>query len=350
MTDPFGVLPDPNDDTPKYRPSLNPDDPIVSSLQKALKSSRVKSFELIDSRWNGNEVMKYECEDDKVYFVKMNRVEDPSVFVSEGVSLSALAKTKTIKTPIPLHIGKLPKVGDIGPGSFMVLEYLPLVPFGSMRPDNQVKLAQNLAELHSSKVHDELHKGRFGFPTSNFLAVTPLNNTWCGGWSEFFSRRLNDQLNRLHTEKAYGPAVLPTTNTPLDQKGTIILNSLNLLLGSDHAQITPSLIHGDLWVGNTGATKAEVVVFDPAACFAHSEFELAIMNMFGGFEDTFWNEYYRLMPKAEGFETRAKLYAFYHYLNQLNLFGDSTVAKQCDDIATDLVNTLNEINIKNEFQ
>ncbi|GMH73900.1 hypothetical protein TL16_g06315 [Triparma laevis f. inornata] len=107
MTDPFGVLPDPNDDTPKYRPSLNPDDPIVSSLQKALKSSRVKSFELIDSRWNGNEVMKYECEDDKVYFVKMNRVEDPSVFVSEGVSLSALAKTKTIKTPIPLHIGKV---------------------------------------------------------------------------------------------------------------------------------------------------------------------------------------------------------------------------------------------------
>lgn len=53
---------------------------------------------------------------------------------------------------------------------------------------------------------------------------------------------------------------------------------------------------------------------------------------------------------SQGFETRAKLYAFYHYLNQLNLFGDSTVAKQCDDIATDLVNTLNEINSKNEFQ
>ena len=39
--------------------------------------------------------------------MKMNRVEDPSVFVSEAVSLSAIAKTETVKTPLPLHIGKV---------------------------------------------------------------------------------------------------------------------------------------------------------------------------------------------------------------------------------------------------
>lgn len=68
----------------------------------------------------------------------MNRVEDPSVFLSEAVGLSAIAATKTITCPKPLHLGKLPKVGEIGPGAFMILEHLKLMPFGIMRSDMQV--------------------------------------------------------------------------------------------------------------------------------------------------------------------------------------------------------------------
>lgn len=49
----------------------------------------------------------------------------------------------------------------------------------------------------SFQVHDELHKGRFGFPVSNFLALTPLNNGWCQSWAEFFKRRLTDQIDGL---------------------------------------------------------------------------------------------------------------------------------------------------------
>jgi len=145
LSDPFGTLAD-DSDVPKYRPSLKPHDPIVKALQEVLKSDEVVSFDLIDSRWNGNEgelglfcglapplntlgrthphplpfapssVLKYETSSGTSYFVKMNRVEDASVFVSEGVSLSALAKCECVKTPLPLHIGKLPKVGVIGPG------------------------------------------------------------------------------------------------------------------------------------------------------------------------------------------------------------------------------------------
>lgn len=33
----------------------------------------------------------------------------------------------------------------------MILEYLPLVPFGPMRPGNQVALGNSLADLHLSK-------------------------------------------------------------------------------------------------------------------------------------------------------------------------------------------------------
>lgn len=33
-------------------------------------------------------------------------------------------------------------------------------------------------------------------------------------------------------------------------------------------------------------------MFDPASFFGHSEFELAIMDMFGGFQEPFWNAYH----------------------------------------------------------
>jgi hypothetical protein len=44
-----------------------------------------------------------------------------SVFMTEAVSLSALATVDALPCPKPLHLGKLPKVGDIGPGKHCCL-------------------------------------------------------------------------------------------------------------------------------------------------------------------------------------------------------------------------------------
>lgn len=104
---------------------------IIHILEK-----KITEWELLDSRWNGNEVFKYTT-DKGLYFIKLNRVEDPSVFLTEAVGLSAIAATETITCPKPLHLGKLPKVGDVGPGAFMILEHLKLLPFGIMRSDMQ---------------------------------------------------------------------------------------------------------------------------------------------------------------------------------------------------------------------
>ena len=57
------------------------------------------------------------------------------------------------------------------------------------------------------------------------------------------------------------------------------------------------------------------VVFDPAAFYGHSEFDLAITYMFGGFGKQFYDSYHSLIPKAPGFETRQSLYQLFHYLN-----------------------------------
>lgn len=103
---------------------------------KLTRHSHFTELELLDSRWNGNEVFKYTT-DKGLFFIKLNRVEDPSVFLTEAVGLSAIAATETITCPKPLHLGRLPKVGDVGPGAFMVLEHLKLMPFGIMRSDMQ---------------------------------------------------------------------------------------------------------------------------------------------------------------------------------------------------------------------
>lgn len=80
----------------------------------------------------------------------------------------------------------------------------------------------------------------------------------------------------------------------------------------------PVVVHGDLWSGNasygtigTKSGEAEDVIYDPSACYAHSEFELGIMKMFGGFGGDFLKEYHQLCPKmepVEEYEDRVKLY------------------------------------------
>ena len=58
-----------------------------------------------------------------------------------------------------------------------------------------------------------------------------------------------------------------------------------------------------------------VVIFDPASFYGHHEFDLAIAGMFGGFTTQFYDTYHQLIPKAEGFAVRHKLYTLFHYLN-----------------------------------
>lgn len=58
-----------------------------------------------------------------------------------------------------------------------------------------------------------------------------------------------------------------------------------------------------------------VVIFDPASFYGHSEFDLAIAQMFGGFSTAFFEHYHKVIPRAAGFRKRSDLYKLFHYLN-----------------------------------
>ena len=57
------------------------------------------------------------------------------------------------------------------------------------------------------------------------------------------------------------------------------------------------------------------VIFDPASFYGHSEYDLAIAKMFGGFSSSFFDCYHKVIPQSAGFRKRTDLYKLFHYLN-----------------------------------
>ncbi|EFJ43176.1 hypothetical protein VOLCADRAFT_66217, partial [Volvox carteri f. nagariensis] len=152
---------------------------------------------------------------------------------------------------------------------------------------------------------------QFGFPVDNTIGGTPQINTWSYDWEEFFrDRRLQPQLQM-------------TGDTQLKRMGENLCSNLHTFF--EGIEVRPSVLHGDLWSGNIGSVGGQPAVFDPATYYGHheAEFGMSWCAGEGGFSPAFYSAYHDLIPRAPGFERRAELYRLYHYLNHLNLFGDS---------------------------
>jgi protein-ribulosamine 3-kinase len=162
----------------------------------------------------------------------------------------------------------------------------------------------------------------FGFPYTTCCGDTPQDNSYKESWAAFYANnRLRFILRR--SEKSNGNDIelaklVETTASSVVPR----------LIGDDHLNngkgVMPVVVHGDLWSGNAslGVIGSEGdpqdVVYDPSACYCHSEFELGIMRMFGGFGAVFLKEYHSLCPKTEPaseYEDRIALYELYHHLN-----------------------------------
>jgi fructosamine-3-kinase len=72
---------------------------------------------------------------------------------------------------------------------------------------------------------------------------------------------------------------------------------------------TPARLHGDLWAGNRLVdTSGRSWLIDPASFGGHREFDLAMMRLFGGFADDFFEAYADVSPLADGWEQRIALH------------------------------------------
>ncbi|KAF2240444.1 Ketosamine-3-kinase [Trematosphaeria pertusa] len=265
---------------------------------------------------------------EKCFFMKTGRGEDAEImFEGEHASLNALHNAVPSLCPQSFGHGHFTSQPST---SFLVTDFLNLTSRSASK-SSAPSLASKLAKLHTTPapVPDGYDKPMFGFPVTTCCGDTPQDNSFKSSWADFYANnRLRFILRRA--EKSNGSdkelhALVETTASKVVPR----------LIGDDHLnngkRVTPVVVHGDLWSGNAGVGvigakggDAEEVVYDPSACYAHSEFELGIMKMFGGFGGSFLKEYHQLCPKTEPveeYEDRVELYELYHHMNHYALFG-----------------------------
>ena len=251
--------------------------------------------------------------DDTHYFVKLNDAHKLEMFEAERAGLNVLAATHTVHVPQVIACGVSAK------HAFLVLEYLVLGSHG-----NASLLGAQLAAMHRSRAD------KFGFQQDNTLGETRQQNGWSSEWITFWrEQRLGFQL-QMAARKGY--------DGNLQEMGHRLMERLPEFFATYHPQ--PSLLHGDLWSGNHAYTQAGVpVIFDPAPYYGDREADLAMTELFGGFDPVFYAAYHEAWPLDSGYATRKILYNLYHILNHANLFGGG-YARQAEGMMQRLLNEI----------
>mmetsp|Transcript_15286 Transcript_15286/g.26758 ORF Transcript_15286/g.26758 Transcript_15286/m.26758 type:complete len:297 (-) Transcript_15286:1878-2768(-) len=223
--------------------------------------------------------------------------------------LRSAAPEVGLKIPQAYLAGEVP-----GRGGFLCTEHLDLG--GRLNELQQRELGKCLAMMHAAT--PTMHNG-FGFPMDGCCGALEQPNNSDGrmlNWLEFYDEyRLGFQLEQA--KQRY------PNDTEFQELGVKLRKTLSdIFVEIVVEDIQPSILHGDLWAGNVGvAAHATPCIFDPAAYYGHSEADLGIAYMFGGFTSSFFEGYHSVLPKKPGFEKRAKLYELHHHMNHMNIFG-----------------------------
>ncbi len=233
--------------------------------------------------------------DTGTYFVKLNQASQVAMFEAEGLGLQQMLETTTIRVPKPICWG------TVGGEAYLVLEWLEL---GRGDTKSWEEMGRQLAAMHSSTSS----KG-FGWEQNNTIGSTLQINTWTADWAEFYDKhRLGYQFQLAKRRGGHFP-----------QQERLTAAIPHLL--AEH-QPQPSLVHGDLWGGNSACTVlGEPVIFDPAVYFGDREVDIAMTELFSSFPAAFYRGYNEVFPLNPGYERRKTLYNLYHILNHFNLFG-----------------------------
>lgn len=242
-------------------------------------------------------------------FVKSLPLSHAATLQAEADGLQALAATGCVHVPAVVDVQ-----ADTATGfAWLAMAWLDLVPAG---PGFGERLGRALGRLHRQVPTEG--GGCFGWRRDNRLGPTPQPNDWSAtggldGWLAFFGGRRLGALNaRLAAEPRFGPLAAAVDG---------VIARLPDFFDDGHRP-RPSLLHGDLWLGNVGALAGgEPVLYDPAVSVGDAEMELALLTLFGTPPVGFWAAYAEVAGLAPGFERRRPLYQLYHLMNHALIFG-----------------------------
>lgn len=236
-------------------------------------------------------------------FLKLNSATNVDMFEAEADGLRALREAGTIVVPEVLAHGVAADT------AFLALEWLTL---GRRTAMAEAALGVALARQH------RIVSEQFGWHRDNYIGLTRQSNGVASDWTVFFrDTRLGLQL-RLAVDRGIPVPIRESVEQLLVRVGTFFAEET----------VSPSLLHGDLWSGNWGATAdGQACIFDPAVYFGDREADLAMTRLFGGFGRDFYVAYDTEWPLSSGWERRVDLYNLYHLLNHFNLFGEGYLSQ-----------------------
>jgi fructosamine-3-kinase len=259
-----------------------------------------------------NEALRIETERGPA-FLKHHGSAPARFFTAEAEGLAALAAAAGDEVRVP---AVLAVSDDAAPGpAWIALEWLEPSPRAA---DFAERLGRGLAAIHRAR------SGRWGWDAPNFIGSLPQENPAAPAWAGFWrDHRLTPQLD-LARFKGRVPAApaewerlfdrLPGLLAPAEEDG-------------------PSLLHGDLWGGNVLSAAGAPALVDPAVYRGHREADLAMSELFGGFDPRFYAAYEEAWPLLPGYrDVRRGVYQLYYLLVHVNLFGGGYVSQTAETL------------------
>ena len=217
-------------------------------------------------------------------FVKTHDNPPANFFSTEAAGLQWLRESGTVSIPEVLASSDEPP--------FLALEW---IESGQMHHDdsNDRSLGAALAELHRIPCNifgrsDNRTTGSLGLPNNPRVV-----------WAEFYASQRLQPLAVIARERK---ALSENDCSALEK----IADNLHVaVIADDNA----SLLHGDLWAGNRLVDNGgQSWLIDPAAHGGHREFDLAMMQLFGGYSTDCFAAYHETFPLQAGYKERVPLH------------------------------------------
>jgi len=235
-------------------------------------------------------------------FIKTHSNPPAGFFSTEAAGLQWLRDTAVVSVPEVCGISDDPP--------FLALSWIDVSGSGRMTRQTEVDFGRALARMH------RIPQDGFGRADQRTTGSLALSNLLCSDWVEFFAtRRLLPLVKIARSRNAMSNSDCNAVER-LAQK----LDVLDIPVES------PSLLHGDLWAGNRLIDSQGVSwLIDPAAHNSHREFDVAMMQLFGGFGAECFDAYHEEFPLQPGWQKRTSLHQLAPLIVHAIKFGSSYV-------------------------
>ncbi len=244
-----------------------------------------------------NDVYKVHAALGKFVIKHNSRQRFPEMFFKEANGLNTLQEVG-IRTPAVIdHF-------EHRDDQFLVLEFIQEEKAGHKF---WIQFANSLSSLHK-KSHTS-----FGLDQDNYIGSLVQQNDQKSTWEEFFISKRLKPLIKMAFDQGH-----------LTRKHLSGFDNFYKIFSELVPIEAPSLLHGDLWLGNIICGLGQQAFFiDPAIYYGHREVDIAMTRMFGGFDPVFLDHYHHCFPLEKGWEERIPIHNLYPHLVHLVLFGNA---------------------------